>query len=118
MFKKNAGFIIIIVFIVLSATLVFSSNARAAEKMFIPDLAGIVAFSHAANYMSLEGFVICKCRADYGVEISREEAGKIITAQRSGIGHNKEYSKTIEKKHEGHNKGRHTSARHDKLYSH
>jgi hypothetical protein len=68
--------------------------------------------------MSLEGFVICKCREAYGVEISREEAGRMIADQRNGTVQNIEYSNTNAKKRVTHNKDRYVPARHDKLYSH
>lgn len=84
MLKENAGFKIIIVFIVFSAALIFSSNVFAAANMSIPDLTGVNAFTYEAKYMSLEGFVIYQCHAKYGVWISRGEAAELITAQKNG----------------------------------
>ncbi len=84
MLKENVGFKIIIVFIVFSAALIFSSNVYAAGNMSLPDLTGVTEFSHAANYMSLEGYAICYCQARYGVWISRSEAHEMIMAQKNG----------------------------------
>ncbi|HBC76752.1 MAG: hypothetical protein A2008_02000 [Candidatus Wallbacteria bacterium GWC2_49_35] len=84
MLKEIEGFKFIIVFIVFSAALIFSSNVFAAANMSIPDLTGVKAFTYEAKYMSLEGYVIYHCQARYGVWISRSEAGELIMAQKNG----------------------------------
>jgi len=79
---KKISVVALFAFIILGAATVFSAPLYSADNMSIPDLSGIKPFSHAANYMSLEGFVIYQCRVNYGVEISRGEARKMIKAQR------------------------------------
>jgi len=73
-----------LVFIIMGVVFGFSSTVYAVDKMAIPDLAGIRPFSQAVNYMSLEGFVIYCCRVNYGVEISRSQAAKMIMAKETG----------------------------------
>lgn len=112
--------IALLMFLALGAFLVLSPAAYAAEKISIPDLTGVVAFSHAANYMSLEGFVIYRCRARYGVELSRAEARNLMMGkemgfapEQTGIAENKEPKKSSVSK-----KDRYAPARHGNLYSH
>lgn len=70
---------------VFGAAAVFSAPLYSAENVSIPDLSGIKPFSREANYMSLEGFVICHCRINYGVDISRGEARKMIKEQKKAL---------------------------------
>lgn len=107
MLKENTGFKFIIVFIVFSAALIFSSNVFAAGNMSIPDLTGITEFSPAANYMSLEGFVIHYCKANYGVKISRGEAGEMIKAQKNGTSVSQRTAVTEDNYNSMHNNSKH-----------
>lgn len=56
----------------------FAYPSYSTENIQLPDLTGLKPFSAEANYMSLEGFVATYCRMNYGLDISRGEARKLV----------------------------------------
>jgi hypothetical protein len=53
------------------------------ESITIPDISNLKPFSSGTQFMSLEGFVIYYCRVNYGREISRTQARKLIKSAKT-----------------------------------
>ena len=77
-------FLVFLSFIVLFN---FCAPSFSTENIQLPDLSKIRPFSAAANYMSLEGFVASYCRVNYGMDLSRGEARRMVKENLKTHGH-------------------------------
>ena len=79
-FKEKKKFISTLFLVFLSFIVLFNFCAPSFsnENIQLPDLSKIRPFSAAANYMSLEGFVASYCRVNYGMDLSRGEARRMV----------------------------------------
>ncbi|EKD55693.1 MAG: hypothetical protein ACD_59C00070G0002 [uncultured bacterium] len=79
-FKEKKKVISTLFLVSLSILVLFNFCAPSfsTENVQLPDLSKIRPFSADANYMSLEGFVTSYCRINYGMDLSRGEARRMV----------------------------------------
>lgn len=78
--EKTASATACVVAVAFGALMFYTVPSFSSEAMVIPDITKIQPYSRDANYMSLEGYVATYIRMNYGKEISRGEARKLVKA--------------------------------------
>lgn len=71
-------------FIFLPLLLTLTITPSLSSEDALPNVAGLKAFSAQTKFMSREGYLIYIARRDYGMELSRGDARRIVNRQKKG----------------------------------